>query len=67
MSKAGPIDFGNEEAKSMLLKNPKSNLAKADAYHPKRQAMPQGNLTPGGEWRKELEDGRDIPSDPAPQ
>ena len=59
--------FGNEEAKSMLLKNPKSNLAKADAYHSKRQAMPQGGLTLGGELRKELEEGRGIPSDLAPQ
>jgi len=54
--------FGNEEAKTMFMRDPKGNLAKADAYRSKRQAMPQGGLTPGQELRKELEDGAAYPA-----
>lgn len=41
----------------MFKKDPKGSLAKADVYRSRRQAVPQGGLTPGQELRKELEEG----------
>ena len=34
----------------MFMMDPKGNLGKAHAYQSKRQAMPQGALTPGQEF-----------------